>query len=72
MPAYLISHPGGKRDDILIEDPHLTLDIHHGWAIFSDNNGPCLALSPARDATIQRIDPPDPGNQPDEEPTPGR
>ncbi|MFJ4637600.1 hypothetical protein ACIP69_18500 [Streptomyces hygroscopicus] len=62
MPAYLIRHPGGQRDDILIEDPHLALTIQHGWATLADQHGICLAIPTERGAIVQRIDQPPDGN----------
>ncbi|MER7733688.1 hypothetical protein ABTX80_22610 [Streptomyces erythrochromogenes] len=60
MPRYLITHPKGQAgDDILIEDPHLTLTIQGDWAILSDRIGPCLALPAHAGATITRIDEPE-------------
>lgn len=57
MPRYLITHPKGKQgEDILIEDPDLTLTIQGGWAVLADGQGPCLALSAHAGATITRID----------------
>lgn len=58
MPAYLICHPAGqKREDMLLEDPLLTLDLTKGWAIFRDSKGICLALPSELGAHIQRVDP---------------
>lgn len=62
MPAYLIRHKGGQRDDALIEDPHLSLSFSGDWAIFSDADGPCLALTTDQATSIQRIDPDDETN----------
>lgn len=57
MPRYLITHPKGQAgDDILVEDPDLTLTIQGDWAILSDLNGPCLAVPAHAGATITRID----------------
>lgn len=59
MPAYLIIHPAGqRRDDIHLEDDHLTLTFTGDWAIFTDANGICLALPAALEAHIQRVDEP--------------
>ncbi|MFD8088624.1 hypothetical protein [Streptomyces malaysiensis] len=62
MPAYLVQHQRGQRDDILIDAPDLTLSFEGDWAIFSDSNGPSLAVPAERGATIQRIDPDEDGN----------
>jgi len=57
VPRYLITHPKGKQgEDILIEDPDLTLTIQGEWAILSDPQGPCLAVPAHAGATITRID----------------
>lgn len=72
MPAYLIQHPGRPRDDIAITGDDLTLAFTAGWAIFSDDDGPTLAIPAADGATIQRIDPEDTGNQTNDGPAPGR
>lgn len=53
--TYLITYPKGQGEDVLIEDPALTLTFTGGWAVFSDDRGPCLAV-PSGTATIQRID----------------
>lgn len=68
MPAYLIRHPlAQQREDILLEDPHLTLTFQQGWAVFEDPAGICLALPASHDAHIQRVDDQDPK---DSEPAP--
>jgi len=60
VPRYLITHPKGKQgEDILIEDPDLTLTIHGEWAVLADPQGPCLALPAHAGATITRIDEPE-------------
>lgn len=61
MPAYLIVHPREQRkDDVLIEDPNLTLTVTDGWAVFTDEDGICLAIPAGLGAQIQRVDePPD-------------
>ena len=57
MPRYLITHPKGKQsEDILVEDPDLTLTIQGEWAVLADQHGPCLALPAHAGATITRID----------------
>ncbi|OQQ12971.1 hypothetical protein B0675_39830 [Streptomyces sp. M41(2017)] len=57
MPAYLIVHPRDqKREDVLIEDPHLHLVITDGWAVFKDTDGICLAIPAGLGAQIQRVD----------------
>ena len=57
MPAYLITHPRDqKRDDLLIEDPALTLRFEAGWAILADADGVCLAIPSGQGASIQRVD----------------
>jgi hypothetical protein len=69
MPRYLIVHPreqrkDGSKDDVLIEDPHLTLTVTDGWAIFTDQDGICLAIPAGLGAHIQRVDEP---QDPDQE-----
>ncbi|MET9950167.1 hypothetical protein ABZ135_01280 [Streptomyces sp. NPDC006339] len=57
MPAYLIQHPLEKRrEDVLVEDPNLTLSFQGEWAVFSDAGGVCLAIPSAQQASIQRVD----------------
>ncbi|MFH8804065.1 hypothetical protein ACH4F6_31505 [Streptomyces sp. NPDC017936] len=57
MPRYLIVHPRDqKRDDVLIEDPSLSLRFEAGWAILSDAGGVCLAIPSGQGASIQRVD----------------
>jgi hypothetical protein len=57
MPAYLVIHPRDqKRDDLLIEDPALTLRFEAGWAILADDRGVCLAIPSGQGASIQRVD----------------
>ncbi|NUP15377.1 MAG: hypothetical protein HOZ81_04595 [Streptomyces sp.] len=57
MVRYLIVHPAGqKREDMLLEDEHLTLSFVGDWAVFSDAGGICLAISAAQGASIQRVD----------------
>ncbi|MPY47150.1 hypothetical protein [Streptomyces acidicola] len=57
MPAYLIVHPRDqRRDDVLIEDPALTLRFEAGWAILADARGDCLAIPSGQGAHIQRVD----------------
>lgn len=61
MPRYLIVHPREQRkdsskDDVLIEDPHLTLTVTDGWAVFTDQHGICLAIPTGLGAQIQRVD----------------
>ena len=57
MPAYLIVHPREqRREDVLVEDPHLTLAVTDGWAVFSDQAGICLAIPAGLGAQIQRVD----------------
>ena len=57
MPAYLIVHPREQRkDDVLIEDPHLALTVADGWAVFTDEDGICLAIPAGLGAHIQRVD----------------
>lgn len=68
MPAYLIVHPREQRkDDVLVEDPHLALTVADGWAIFTDHQGICLAVPAALGAQIQRVDE---DQDPDQEPAP--
>lgn len=57
MPTYLVVHPKGKGEDVLVEDPALTLSFDHGWAVLSDQQGPCMAIPADSGATITRIDP---------------
>lgn len=66
MPAYLIVHPRDqRRDDVLIEDPALTLQFEAGWAILADSTGICLAIPSGQGASIQRVDEPeDTGQEP--------
>ncbi|MEU1663565.1 hypothetical protein ABZ547_08115 [Streptomyces sparsogenes] len=66
MSAYLVRHQRGQRDDILIDAPDLTLTFEGDWAIFSDSQGPSLAVPAERGATIQRIDPDDTGQEQDD------
>ncbi|MGQ3551706.1 hypothetical protein [Streptomyces rochei] len=64
MPAYLIVHPRDqKRDDLVIEDPALTLRFEAGWAVLSDGNGVCLAIPSGQGASIQRVDEQQPAPQ---------
>lgn len=57
MPAYLVIHPRDqKRDDLLIEDPALTLRFEAGWAVLADDKGVCLAIPSGQGASIQRVD----------------
>lgn len=66
MSRYLIAHPKGKGgEDILVEDPTLTLAIHDGWAVLADQHGPCIAVPAHTGATITRIDEPQ-DEQPEE------
>lgn len=59
MPAYLIVHPREqRREDVHIEDPHLTLTVTDGWAVFTDQDGICLAIPAGLGAQIQRVDEP--------------
>lgn len=59
MPAYLIQHPADKRrEDILIEDPQLALSFQGGWAVFTDTDGVCLAISCTQGLRIERADVP--------------
>ncbi|MEV7466120.1 hypothetical protein AB0O20_06345 [Streptomyces kronopolitis] len=57
MPTYLVVHPKGKGEDVLVQDDYLTLDFRHGWAVLSDQHGPCMAIPASSGATITRIDP---------------
>lgn len=64
MPAYLIVHPREQRkDDVLVEDPHLTLAVTDGWAVFTDQDGICLAVPAGLGAQIQRVDAPQASDQ---------
>ncbi|WP_370738943.1 hypothetical protein [Streptomyces sp. EN16] len=58
MPHFLIRHPGKTSDDLLVEDPALTLHFEHGWAIFTDAAGTCLAIPAEAGAHIERVDEP--------------
>jgi hypothetical protein len=59
VPAYLVIHPREhRRDDVLIQADDLTLDFRNGWAVISDNRGPCYAIPNGQGAHIQRIDEP--------------
>ncbi|MFD9069158.1 hypothetical protein [Streptomyces lasiicapitis] len=58
MTAYLIHYPKGQGEDVLVEDPALTLDFTHGWAVLADQHGPCLAVPTHSGATVTRIDEP--------------
>lgn len=60
MPRYLITHPKGQQgEDVLVEDPELTLTIQGGWAVLADLHGPCLAVPAHAGATITRVDEPE-------------
>ncbi|MFC8273758.1 hypothetical protein ACFUJR_14795 [Streptomyces sp. NPDC057271] len=66
MPAYLIQHPAEqRREDILIEDPALTLSLEAGWAVFRDSEGICFAIPSGQGAHIQRVE-----AEQDEQPAP--
>ncbi|MFE7510185.1 hypothetical protein ACFU8I_02990 [Streptomyces sp. NPDC057540] len=57
MPAYLIQHPAEqRREDILVEDPDLSLAFSGGWAVFTDSEGVCLAIPSGQGAHIERVD----------------
>ncbi|MFI8206885.1 hypothetical protein [Streptomyces sp. NPDC085937] len=57
MAAYLITHPRDQKlDNLVIEDPALTLRFEAGWAILADEQGVCLAISSGQGASIQRVD----------------
>lgn len=57
MPAYLIRHPAEhRREDILVEDPDLTLHFEGGWAVLTDAHGVCFAVPCGQGAHIQRVD----------------
>ena len=57
MPRFLIVHPRDqRRDDVLVEDPALTLRFEAGWAILADDRGVCLAIPSGQGASIQRVD----------------
>lgn len=61
MPRYLITHAKGQRGDMLIEDPDLTVEYAHGWAIFRDKpsfdrSSVVLALPAEQVASIERVD----------------
>ncbi|MDX3324766.1 hypothetical protein PV405_08805 [Streptomyces sp. ME02-6979-3A] len=58
MARYLVRHPGKQRDDILVEDPALTLHFENGWAVFTDEAGICLAIPTEAGAHIERVDEP--------------
>ena len=59
MPAFLIRYPKGQGEDVLAEDPALTLKFTDGWAVLVDEAGPCIAIPAQAGATITRIDPPE-------------
>lgn len=63
MPAYLITHAEGRRGDMLVEDPTLTVDIRDGWAVLTDQHGIAIALPAGQIASIQRIDEEQPAPQ---------
>lgn len=63
MPTYLIRYPKGQGEDIVAEDDTLTLEFTHGWAVLTDQHGPCIAIPKHTGATITRIDQ---GQQPEE------
>lgn len=65
MPAFPIRHPGKTSDDLLVEDPALTLAFVNGWAVFTDTAGICLAIPGEAGAHIERVDEPQ-----DHEPAP--
>lgn len=69
MPAYLIRHPTRPREDILV-DGDVTLSFSGNWAIFSDTNGPTLAVPADHGANIQRIDPDNTGQPDNDKPAP--
>ncbi|WP_181785084.1 hypothetical protein [Streptomyces phytophilus] len=56
MPAFLIRYPKGEDESIVAQDDPLTLTVDHGWAVFTDDQGPCIALSAMSGAVITRID----------------
>lgn len=56
MPRFLIRHPGKQSDDVLVEDPALTLTFENGWAVFADTAGTCLAIPAEAGAHIERVD----------------
>jgi hypothetical protein len=64
VPSYLVVHPRDqRRDDVLIEDPHLTLRFDVGWAVLEDANGVCLAIPSGQGARIERVDVQEPAPQ---------
>lgn len=65
MPAYLVIHPRDqRRDDLRLSGDDLTLRFEAGWAIFTDNQGDCLAIPSGQGASIQRDDEPMPEEEP--------
>lgn len=56
VPAYLVAHAKEPRGDILIEDPELTLTFSGDWAVFSDAQGPSLAIPAEQGVSITRVD----------------
>jgi hypothetical protein len=57
MPVYAIEHPRDQhKDDVILEDPHLTLAFESGWAVFRDDAGICYAIPAGQGAHIQRVD----------------
>lgn len=64
MPRFLIVHPRDqRRDDVLIEDPHLSLRFDAGWAVLEDAQGVCLAIPSGQGARIERVDEEEPAPQ---------
>jgi hypothetical protein len=56
MPAFLITHPRDQKlDDLVVEDPALTLRFEAGWAVLADDQGVCLAIPSGQGASIQRV-----------------
>jgi hypothetical protein len=56
LPAFLITHPRDQKlDDLVVEDPALTLRFEAGWAVLADDQGVCLAIPSGQGASIQRV-----------------
>lgn len=71
MAAYMIRHAKGQQGDILIEDDDLAVNFTSGWVVFTDDHptletAVVLAIPTEHVAAIQRIDPDDDGQEPDD------
>lgn len=54
MTCYAVVLDG--TEDLIIEDPALTLDLLPGWAYFSDPNGIAIVIPAGRIHNIRRLD----------------